>query len=240
MLISHPYRFVFIKTVKTAGTSVEAFLEPFCCPPGHVVEHWTPTLISNYGVVGQRWPQNDRDNLGYYNHMPAAEIRERCPQFDDYTRLTVVRDPYDRAISYFHFSHPTFTPPGGIPLDEAIALLKRGERQLLEERFVAFLRHGLSDEQSLLCIDGQLAVKRWVRFEALHQDLKQLVADLGLPLEVSVEEALPGFKLNRQGRKDRPSIEDYLSPEALHLIDQQCGWSFDTFGYQRRSEHDLS
>ena len=28
MLISHPYRFVFIKTVKTAGTSVEAFLEP--------------------------------------------------------------------------------------------------------------------------------------------------------------------------------------------------------------------
>ena len=34
MLISHQYKFI-IKTVKTAGTSVEAFLEPFCCPPGH-------------------------------------------------------------------------------------------------------------------------------------------------------------------------------------------------------------
>ena len=240
MLISHPYRFVFIKTVKTAGTSVEAFLEPFCCPPGHVVEHWTPTLISDYGVVGQRWPQNDRDNLGYYNHMPAAEIRQRFAQFDDYTRLTVVRDPYDRAISYFHFSHPTFTPPGGIPLDEAIALLKRGERQLLQERFVAFLRHGLPDEQALLCIDAKLAVQRWVRFEALHQDLEQLAIDLALPLQRPVAEALLGLKLNRQGRNDRPGIDDYLSPEALELIDQQCGWCFDTFSYQRRSVHALS
>ena len=93
MLISHDYRFIFIKTVKTAGTSVEAFLEPYCSPPGHVVTHWTPTLITRHGVIGQRWPQNDRDDLGYYNHMPASEIRQRCSQFDEYTRLTAVRDP---------------------------------------------------------------------------------------------------------------------------------------------------
>ena len=239
MLISHPYRFIFVKTVKTAGTSVEAFLEPFCCPPGHVVEHWTPTLISDYGVVGQRWPQNDRDNLGFYNHMSAAEIRDRCTQFYDYTRLTVVRDPYDRAISYFHFTHPTFTPPGGIPLVEAMALLQRGERETLQERFVSFLRHGLPDEQALLCIDGSLAVQRWIRFEKLYQDLEQLASDLALPLERPLAEVFPRFKLNRQGRKDCPNIEDYLSPEALNLIEQQCAWSFDTFGYQRRSANAL-
>ena len=107
MLISHAYKFIFVKTVKTAGTSVEAFLEPFCCPPGHVVNHWTPTLISDFGIVGKRWPENDRDNFGFYNHMPASQIFERLPQFYDYTRLTVVRNPYDRAISYFHFS-PNF------------------------------------------------------------------------------------------------------------------------------------
>ena len=200
-----------------------------------MVEHWTPTLISDYGVVGQRWPKNDRDNLGFYNHMPASEIRKRCPQFDDYTRLTVVRDPYDRAISYFHYSHPTFTPPGGIPLDEAIALLKQGDRHVLQERFVAFLRNVMPDEKALLCIDGQLSVHRWVRFEALHQDLECLVQDLGLPLKNPIADVLPGFKRNRQGRQDRPSIEDYLSPEALELIHQQCCWSFDTFNYQRRS-----
>ena len=240
MLISRQYRFIFIKTVKTAGTSVEAFLEPFCCPPGHVVEHWTPTLISDYGIVGQRWPQNDRDNLGYYNHMPAAEIRRLFPHFDDYTRLTVVRDPYDRAISYFHFSHPSFTPPGGIPLDQAIALLKQGDRTALRQRFVSFLRQGLPDEKALLCIDGRLSVQRWIRFEALHQDLEQLVQDFDLPLTIPVSKALPGYKRNRQGRLDRPAIDDYLSAEAIDLIHQQCGWSFDTFNYQRRSVSSLS
>ena len=240
MLISHDYRFIFIKTVKTAGTSVEAFLEPYCSPPGHVVSHWTPTLITRHGVIGQRWPQNDRDDLGYYNHMPASEIRQRCPQFDEYTRLTAVRDPYDRAISYFHFSHPTFTPPGGMPLDQAISLLKSGDRHILQERFVSFLRHGLPDEESLLSIDGHLSVQRWIRFEKLHQDLDRLVKDLGLPLKRPVSEVLPGFKRNRQGRQDLPSIDDYLSREALSLIDHQCSWSFTTFGYQRRNPYALS
>ena len=143
MLISHRHRFIFIKTVKTAGTSVEGFLEPFCCPPGHVVQHWTPTLIFEEGVVGSRWPQNDREDHGFYNHMPASEIRERCPFFDSYTRLTTVRDPYDRAVSYFHFEHETFRPPGGIPLEQAIALIAAGQRQELQQRFVAFLAHGL-------------------------------------------------------------------------------------------------
>ena len=92
MLISHPHRFIFIKTVKTAGTSVEAFLEPYCCPPGHVVQHWTPTLLSDYGVVGRRWPQNDCEDHGFYNHMPAREIREHFADFDSYTRITTVRD----------------------------------------------------------------------------------------------------------------------------------------------------
>ena len=82
MLISHAYRFIFIKTVKTAGTSVEAFLEPYCCPEDHIVKHWTPTLISDFGIVGQRWPSKDRDNLGFYNHMPASEVKSLFPLFD--------------------------------------------------------------------------------------------------------------------------------------------------------------
>ena len=68
----------------------------------------------------------------------------------------------------------------------------------------------------------------------LHRDLEALVQDLSLPLKGSVAEALPGFKRNRQGRQDRPAIDDYLSADALELIHQQCDWSFDTFNYQRR------
>jgi len=234
MLISHPHRFVFIKTVKTAGTSVEAFLEPYCCPPGHVVQHWTPTLLSDYGVVGRRWPQNDREDHGFYNHMPAAEIRSRLPAFADYTRITCVRDPYDRAISHFHFIHEFLPSTGQMPLEEAIALVRAGQRDALQARFVAFLQQTSYDEALVLCIDGQLAVDRWIHYEALVPDLQQLVHHLQLPLQTPIAEQLPRFKQNRFGRGDIPPVGAYLNPEAVELINARSSLSFSTFGYQRR------
>jgi hypothetical protein len=234
MLISHRHRFVFIKTIKTAGTSVEGLLEPFCCPPGHVVQHWTPTLVSEHGVVGRRWPQNDRPDYGYYNHMPAGAIQKRLPEFEHYTRITCVRDPYDRAISHFHFLHEALPPRGQMPLEEAIALHGAGEAEALRARFLSFIEQCSYNESGILCIDGTLAVNRWLRYEALVPDLEQLVADLNLPLAGSVAAALPRFKQNRFGRSDLPPLEAYLSPEAVALINARSPLSFSTFGYRRR------
>lgn len=234
VLISRAHRFIFIKTVKTAGTSVEAFLEPYCCPPGHKVQHWTPTLTSVYGVVGRRWPQNDREDFGYYNHMPAAEIRERFAEFDSYTRITVVRDPYDRAVSYFHYAHETWRPAGGIPLEQAIELFTAGKIERLQALFVQFLEQGLPDDQHLLTIGGVLAVHRWIRYESLVGDLEKLVVDLSLPMEGTVAECLPQYKRNRFGRADAPPLEAYFSSNAQDLIHHLSAWSFSTFNYPMR------
>lgn len=234
MLISHAHRFIFIKTVKTAGTSIEGFLEPYCCPPGHVVEHWTPTLVSSFGIVGRRWPQNDREDYGFYNHMPATEIRSRVPEFDTYTRITSVRNPYDRAISQFHYIHEFLPPMGQIPLEEAIHLHKQGKDNSLKALFLNFL-HGFSyNEEDLLCIDGKLAVEHWIRYESIIHDLEKLVTSLALPLQRSVSEALPRFKQNRFGRSDTPPFDAYLSPEAIALINSRSRLSFEHFGYQQQ------
>lgn len=240
MLISYKHRFVFIKTVKTAGTSVEGLFEPFCCPPGHVVQHWTPTLVSEYGVVGRRWPQNDLPDYGYYNHMPAGAIRQRLPEFDQFTCFTTVRDPYDRTISHFHFLHEALPPRGQMPLEEAIALHIVGETEALRARFLSFIKQCAYHESHYLCIDGELAVDRWLRYETLVPDLEKLVVDLNLPLQGSVAEALPRFKQNRFGRNDLPPVEAYLSSEAVTLINTRSPLSFSTFGYTRRDSATLA
>ena len=53
MLVSHARKFIYTKTLKTAGTSVEVFLEPYCRPPGEVAEHHTGQSVTDYGNLGQ-------------------------------------------------------------------------------------------------------------------------------------------------------------------------------------------
>ena len=229
MLISHPYRFVFIKTVETAGTSVEAFLSlslPSWACRGALDAH----ADQRHGVVGQRWPRMIATTL-VTNHMPAVEIRQRCPQFDDYTG-SPLRDPYDRAISISTAPIPPSRIGGS--LDEAIALLGQGQRSALQERY--FLRHGLPDEKALLCIEGKLAVQRWVALRPCIR-IWNVWLDLGLPRR-PVAEACSVSSATVKGVKTAHA-DDYLSAEALELIHQQCSWSFDTFHYQRRSVSSL-
>ncbi|TAE78164.1 MAG: hypothetical protein EAZ84_02360 [Verrucomicrobia bacterium] len=54
MVISHKHRFIFIKTAKTAGTSIEAFLSPHCGPD----DVFTPTFPIVEGHQPRNWQQS--------------------------------------------------------------------------------------------------------------------------------------------------------------------------------------
>lgn len=239
MLISHPFQFIFIKTVKTAGTSIEGFLEPYCTLPGHVVQHHTPTLISPYGVVARRGTAHNQLDEGYNNHMSATEVQKRCSFFDQYKRLTVVRDPYDKLVSYFHFRAVQTNGRIGLGLSEASALFAAGEEGVLQHIFLSFLQQEpLPIEQPRLCLQGKLAVQRWLRFENLLSDLEDLVADWQLPLQAAtVAEQLPNFKRLRNHENHTPPLDAYLSAAAIELINGVFEWDFRTFAYPMRTPH---
>lgn len=107
MLVSHGYRFIYTKTRKTAGTSVESYFEPFCMRDGewsqrHFREE-REEYVSPAGIIGYRstWSERrararhrglvgPRDRTGlsriqtveagaacWWNHMPAWLIREQ-------------------------------------------------------------------------------------------------------------------------------------------------------------------
>lgn len=101
-LISFEKKLIFIKTTKTAGTSIEvdlsARLEPsaivtpiFPAVAGHVAR--------NHDVAGSK--------RGFYNHMTALEIRELigARDFDRFTKICVERNPVTKCISHFNMLH---------------------------------------------------------------------------------------------------------------------------------------
>ena len=52
--VSHSHKFIFLKTRKTAGTSIEMLLEPLCTEPNSVVTEERATSITRQGIVGRR------------------------------------------------------------------------------------------------------------------------------------------------------------------------------------------
>ena len=98
-IISHAYNFIFIKTTKTAGTSIEvdlaAVLEPdaIVTPIIPTIEHHRP----------RNW-QTASGDAAFYNHMTATEIRSElgAERFNRMHKFCVEREPVSKCISHFH------------------------------------------------------------------------------------------------------------------------------------------
>lgn len=154
MIISHKYKFIFIKTQKTAGTSIEVFLSQHCGPDDVV----TP-------IIPHVEPHQARNHEGFYNHMPGPEIRQRVSQevWSGYFKFCVERNPWDKVLSHFHMVRARENP--ALTLDEYMTAGK----------FPTDADKYLEPGESKLIVD-EIA-----RYESLPEDLSRIFARLGIP-----------------------------------------------------------
>ncbi len=128
MILSHRHRFIFIKTEKTAGTSIEIALSKVCGPDDVItpVVHPDDRALKESLGAGYRDAQHElvplskytpldlaqaiarRRRLRFENHMGAAEIRRFVdPEvWATYFKFCVERNPWDKVVSaYWWWRH---------------------------------------------------------------------------------------------------------------------------------------
>lgn len=229
MILSHRHRFIFVKTQKTAGTSIEIALSEHCGPDDVVtpITEEDERIRRERGAAGPRnyrepfSPTDPRDwvrrALGrrrparFWNHISAAEIRERVDPgvWDGYFKFCFERNPWDKVVSFYYFHRDGLE--GGAP-----------------PTLAEFVRSGWGDASDFdrYAIDGEVAVDFVGRYESLDRDLRTAWERIGLPGEPRLPRAKSGYRTDR-----RPYAELY-GPEERRAVEAFFAREIERFGYR--------
>lgn len=205
MIASHAHRFVFIKTRKTAGTSLEIALSRHC-GPDDLVTRISPEDEELRAAAGGVGPQNDATDPGAYAHMAARRViavigRET---WNDYFTFAVERNPFDVVASSFRYSarKPSFSTT----FPEFVRS-KRIER--------------LAQNERLYRLRGSVVVDRVYLYEQLPDAVADISSRLGIALD------LPHAK---QG--SGPHYRELYGPGDAEIVAERFARTIKDFGYE--------
>ena len=206
MIASHAHRFVFVKTRKTAGTSLEIALSRHC-GPDDIVTRISPEDEELRVAAGGVGPQNDDTDPSSYAHMGARRVIEVIGRetWDAYFTFAVERNPYDVVASSYRYSarKPTFTKT----FAEFVRTPRRLDRLALNER--------------LYRLGGRVVVDRVYRYEDLSAAVTDISGRLGIELD------LPHAK---QG--SGPHYRELYGPGDAAIVAERFRRTIREFGYQ--------
>jgi len=218
MLVSYKKNFIFTKTVKTAGTSVEVFFEKYCFPDGEwEFSHARDEYINETtGIVGYRG--SNRGDATFYNHMTAAKLMKKLPLniWNKYFKFTVVRNPFDKVVSaFFHF-------------EKSINSQNNQTREDIILRFREWVRNGRAkNDSSAYLVDGKVALDYFIRYENLKVDIEYVCNKIGVEFDLK---SLPTLKSEHRDRSI--SLKDMYDEETESIVNKLYEFEIEYFKYE--------
>lgn len=231
VIISHKYRFIFVKTRKTAGTSIETFLSQYCddgdilTPFGEPVDthlprnyegyfNPIPELILTRGKKRKKILRQALRREKFHNHIPAWKIRSRIrPRiWNTYFKFCVERNPWDKTLSHYYFVKQKEKYNHISSLDEYLA---EGHSCL---NFHLYTDYGNSNV---------VIVDRILKYESLRQKLGEVFGMFSIPFNHSLN-----VRAKADYRKDRRHYKDVLTEAQRKAIEKIYEKELFLHGYE--------
>jgi hypothetical protein len=230
MLISHRKKFIFIKTVKTAGTSVEVYFEKWCMPEGEWSEsHAREEYISPSGIIGHRG--SDAQSRKWQNHMAAKTVKEYISPdiWESYFKFTIVRNPFEKVVSDFYFKKFLFDNQNNI--NDAFFSANSFDISNNELTISKFREWVLSKYFSIdtdkFYKDKVDYMDYYIQYEKLSEGIQFVYDKLAIPFEVN---KIPRLKSGI--RNIQLSVRNLYDKESIDTVKNAFPWEIEKFKYR--------
>jgi len=242
MIISHKYKFIFIKTAKTAGTSIEVFLSPICADddiftpfsksePGHKPRNYQgffnpfPEIISliknrakyddwNFSRLILKYLLSVINRRKFFHHIPAWQIRNRVSPdvWDNYFKFCVERNPYSKVISGWYWYN--YKTKNNISLDEYLIFCQKRAKSIRYLRGVGIVPINYFNYTDP--DTEKVIVDKIIDYENLINEFHEILKSLKIGRDLN---ELPNSKSGTRTRKDyRELINDSQKKKISDLF----------------------
>lgn len=247
-IISFKNKFIFLKTKKVAGTSVEAALRPYtgaddivpCVTPrdeyhsavnGHYSKNYAVDSNDEAEytrlVLAEQFDQAMAFLKGmakrHVSHMDIARIKalveEHGYSLGDFYVFTIERHPYSWVVSSSAYNNRLYNKGRLKPL--AAEEIRELVKRRLNDPQLSKSRNWL-----MYTIDGKVMVDRVLRYEALDTEIREVLDHLDLDAD---QWSLPNLKENVR----HLDPVDVLDSEIRQRIGEQFKEVFEYMGYAR-------
>lgn len=226
MIVSHKHRFIFMKSQKTGGTSLELALSRIC-GEDDIITGLHERHEQERREIGGLGPRNvdvplyrhrpgdwslilkGKGRRAFWQHTRAREVRAwLAPSvWRDYFKFVVERNPWDRAISQYWFRMRK--------LDQHPSMLE----------FFQTAPQLLMSNLDYYAVDGDVVVDHIMRYENLEEEIAVLRDRLGLDATFQLPSSNSGW------RKDRRPFQEVLGPAERDVIAERCSREIDLLDY---------
>lgn len=204
---------IFVHIPKTGGTSIEDMLWP------NVSSRTEKDLWQGFTT-----PMHNKYQTGGLQHLCAHQIRKELGEetFRAAYKFTVVRNPWDKAVSQFVFmrKRPDLMDFIGMqPTDDFKTYLEITQRKSHVQWMPQYM--------FILDQDGTTLVDHILRFETFESDVKQTLAAIGAERT----------ELLHQKKGDRTHYTDYYDEDTKTMVAEAYSTDIRMFGYRYNTEN---
>jgi hypothetical protein len=212
-MISHKHKFIFIHVPKTAGNSIQNYLQNYSEDKIWVTEEQATHNAKSKSHLDRFEIRSSNKKLKIHKHATLNAYynawQKKYESIEDFFKFGVTRNPWDRAISYYFW---------------------KGHKSFNKKIFINnLIQRNRNNYRPKPCVD-YFCVKKYndhkldyvIRFENIQKDFNIVCDKIGIPTQ----------QLPHKNKSSHKHYTEYYDDETREIVAKKYAKDIEFFGYE--------